>query len=106
MFVWFWPWYVLRPWTLLGFRFLVGGVFLFDLSLLIWLLGFLAFWLFGILAFGFWAFRLLVGYVALGGLLALAFRILCIPSSSPIGGVWLLRLLVGLCGFWCLWLFA
>ena len=40
------------------------------------------FWLLGFLAF-----RFLVGFAAFGGFLALAFRILCIPSSSPAGGV-------------------
>ena len=51
---------------LLGF--LASWLLAFSAS---WLLGFLASWLFG---FGFWWF------------LALAFRILCIPSSSSAGG--------------------
>ena len=57
---------------LLGFGFLAS-----------WLLGFSASWL-----LGFWASRLfgfLLVYAAFGGFLA--FRILCIPSSSSAGGV-------------------
>ena len=67
-----------------------------------WLLGFWASWLFGLLGFsasgllgfsaswllGFWASRLfgfLLVYAAFGGFLA--FRILCIPSSSSAGCV-------------------
>ena len=56
-----------------------------------WLLGFLASWLLGFSAswlLGFWASRLfgfLLVYAAFGGFLA--FRILCIPSSSSAGGV-------------------
>ena len=55
-----------------------------------WLLGFLASWLLGFSAswlLGFWASRLfgfLLVYAAFGGFLA--FRILCIPSSSSAGG--------------------
>ena len=58
-----------------------------------WLLGFLASWLLGFSAswlLGFLASRLLgflLVYAAFGGFLALAFRILCIPSSSSAGGV-------------------
>ena len=57
----------------------------------VWLLGFLASWLFGFLAswlFGFLA-SWLFGFSASGlfGFLALAFRILCIPSSSSAGGI-------------------
>ena len=59
-----------------------------------WLLGFLTFRLLGFLA------SLLFGFSAFGGLLALAFRILCIPSSSSAGGMlafaafrWFMRLL-------------
>ena len=56
-----------------------------------WLLGFLASWLLGLLAswllalwlLGFLAFRLLVGLCGVWWILALAFRILCFPSSSP-----------------------
>ena len=47
--------------------------------------GFLASWLFGFSAFGLFGF--LVVYATFGGFLALAFRILCIPSSSSAGGV-------------------
>ena len=56
-----------------------------------WLLGFLASWLLGFSAswlLGFWAsrfFGFLLVYAAFGGFLA--FRILCIPSSSSAGGV-------------------
>ena len=78
-----------------------------------WLFGFLAFWLLGFLAFrllgflafwllGFsasWLFGFLLVYAAFGGFLALAFRILCIPSSSS-------RWRFGFCCFWRLWLFA
>ena len=45
--------------------------------------GFLAFWLFGFLAFwlfGFLAFWLLFGFLAFGGFLALAFRILMLSQ--------------------------
>ena len=63
------------------------------------LLGFLASWLFGFSASGLFGF-LLVYDAAFGGFLALAFRILCIPSSSSAGGVlafaafaWFVRLL-------------
>ena len=81
-----------------------------------WLLGFLASWpflaswLFGFLAFwlpGFWALRLLLVYAAFGVFLALAFRILCIPSSSSAGGVLafaFMQLLAAFGGFW--WLLA
>ena len=50
-----------------------------------WLLGFLAFWLFGFPASGLFGFLLV--YAAFGAFLALAFRILCIPSSCSAGGV-------------------
>ena len=80
-----------------------------------WLVGFLASWLFGFLAS--WLFRLLasglfgflVVYAAFGGFLALAFRILCIPSSSSAGGALafaFMRLSAAFGGFWRLWLFA
>ena len=72
-----------------------------------WLSGFLAFRLLGFLAFGFsvsWLFGFLLVYAAFGGFLALAFRILYIPSSSSAGGVlafaafrWFMRLLGILC---------
>ena len=75
--------------------------FFFSSLLASWLLGFLASWLFGFLAFrllgllaswlfGFLAsglFGFLLVYAAFSGFLALAFRILCIPSSSSAGGV-------------------
>ena len=78
----------------------IGGVFIlgfFFPFLASWLFGFLAFWLLGFLAcwlFGFSASRLLGFWASglLGFLLvyvfffALAFRILCIPSSSSAGG--------------------
>ena len=73
------------------FCFLLGFVFRFGF-LASWLLGFLASWLFSFLAswlFGFSAFGLfgfLLVYAAFGGFLALAFRILCIPSSSSAAG--------------------
>ena len=101
----------------------IGGVFLFFRFWLLdflasWLLGFLASWLLGFLAswllgfsaswlIGFWAcglFSFLLVYVAFGGFLA--FRILCIPSSSSAGGVlafaafrWFMRLLAAFGGF-------
>ena len=60
-----------------------GGVYF---SFLFFLFGsLLASWLFGFLAF--WLFVFLLVYAAFGGFLALAFRILCIPSSSSAGGV-------------------
>ena len=93
-----------------GGVFILGFVFRFVFPLLAsWLLGFLASWLLGFSAswlFGFSAsglFGSLLVYAAFGGFLALAFRILCIPSSSSAGGVlafaafrWFLRLLAAL----------
>ena len=76
-FVFFWDFFSLLASWLLGF-------------LASWLLGFLASWLLGFSAswlLGFWASRLfgfLLVYAAFGGFLA--FRILCIPSSSSAGG--------------------
>ena len=74
----------------LAVAFLQGGLFCFFSLLASWLLGFSASWLLGFLAFC-WFMRLLV---------ALAFRILCIPSASLAGGVlafaafrWFMRLL-------------
>ena len=58
------------------------------------LLGCSASWLFGFSAS--WLFGFLLVYAAFGGFLALAFRILCIPSSSSAGGV-----LVFAAGFGC-----
>ena len=55
--------------------FKIGGVFVEGVF-------FLAFGFLASLFFGFLAFRLLLVYAGFGGFLALAFRILCIPSSS------------------------
>ena len=85
-----------------------GGVFIlgfvsycfFDFCSLLacWLLGF---WFLGFLAS--WLFGFLLVYAAFGGFVALAFRILCIPSSSSAGGIlafvafrWFMRLLAAL----------
>ena len=83
--------YFLSPQTSIRACISFGGVFILVFVvffafgfLAFWLLGFLAFRRLGFLAFwllGFWAFRLF------GGFLALAFRILCIPSSFSGGGV-------------------
>ena len=78
---------------LFSFFFFLGGGNCFSL-LASWLLGILASWLLGILAF--WLFGFLAFW--LFGFLALAFRILCFPSSSL--GFWLLHPFIG---FW-LWL--
>ena len=78
--------------------------FIFFSLLASWLFGFLASWLLGFSAFlASWLsglFGFLLVYAAVGGFLALAFRILCIPSSSSAGGVlafaafrWFMRLL-------------
>ena len=77
-----------------------GYLFLcfFCLFFRFWLLGFSASWLFGFSASGLFGFLLV--YAPFGGFLALAFRILCIPSSSSAGCVlacaafrWFMRLL-------------
>ena len=77
-----------RSWFFSAFGFLASWFFGFLAS---WLFGFLASWLFGFSASG------------LFGFLALAFRILCIPSSSSAGGIlafaafrWFMRLLAAL----------
>ena len=82
------------------FLFLVFFVNVFSAS------GLLGFSAFGLSAFGFSAsglFGFLLVYAAFGGFLALAFRILCIPSSSSPGGIlafaafrWFMRLLAAL----------
>ena len=75
------------------FKFLVSVVFFF------FAFGFLASWLFGFSAS--WLFGFLLVYAAFGGFLVLAFRILCIPSSSSAGGI------LAFAAFrWFMWLFC